>query len=630
MINIANLSPPRTLGVLSMLRFPLAASLAALVSIALISSPVLACGGFFCSQVPVEQRGEQIVFSYGPEGVTAIIQIAYQGSAEDFAWVVPVSGQPEVALGPDAVFSELRMRTDPRFEVNWDWNDNSSCLDWGWGDDFAEGAPEPSVDGVGGQVIVLDKQVVGPFVAVTLDATSAGAELLLQWLNDNDFDQPEESLPIIDHYLEQELNFIAVKLKESATVGDLQPLMLTMPDAAEPCIPLVLTRIAAAPDMPVTAWVFGDHRIVPMNWFGVEVNPKKIDWLSQGENYEAVATEAINEAAGHGFITEFAKSFNTQNFLYAEGKYDTESLAQISDPNQFLDEMLMQGFPRNAQVQSLIQVYIPKPPEEELSEECQTDQQFYSWNLETCLDQMPADWVFDPQSFSADLEEKVVQPLKSAQEMLDRVSESDGSSYLTRLFSTVSPDEMTRDPIFEFNRDLDDVDNYHYVDGSVLCNDEDEWQLDAVTLTHGEESWTIEGPFPDGLWGMSEDSFSDPFPEESASGEIVVYAAEGPPTTIALEDVAQQEQTFEMMDPTFLPWDGDSSEPGTTEPGTTEPATTEPATTEPATTEPATTEPATTEVEDEGGCNGAEPKGTWALLAALMMGMLAIRRRQES
>ena len=147
------------------------------------------------------------------------------------------------------------------------------------------------------------------------------------------------------------------------------------------------------PDMPVTAWVFGEHRIVPtMNWFGVEVNPKKIDWLSQGD-YEAVATEAINEAAGHGFITEFAKSFNTKNFLYVEGQFDTESLAQITNPEQFLDEMLMQGFPRNAQVQSLIQTYIPKPAEEELSESCKTDQQFYTWNIDMCLDEMLPDWL---------------------------------------------------------------------------------------------------------------------------------------------------------------------------------------------------------------------------------------------
>ena len=111
-----------------MLRIRFAAFFVALSSLVLLSTPVLACGGFFCSQVPVEQAGEQIVFTYGPDGVTAIIQIAFQGSAEDFAWVVPVTGQPTIALGPDAVFSELRNRTNPQFWVNWDWENSGECV----------------------------------------------------------------------------------------------------------------------------------------------------------------------------------------------------------------------------------------------------------------------------------------------------------------------------------------------------------------------------------------------------------------------------------------------------------------------------------------------------------------------
>jgi len=44
-----------------------------------------ACGGFFCRQVPVDQTGEQIIFSVAPNHVTAHIQINYSGSASEFA-----------------------------------------------------------------------------------------------------------------------------------------------------------------------------------------------------------------------------------------------------------------------------------------------------------------------------------------------------------------------------------------------------------------------------------------------------------------------------------------------------------------------------------------------------------------
>ena len=38
-----------------------------------------------------------------------------------------------------------------------------------------DGGPSPPNAGGGGEVVVLDKQIVGPFIAVTLDATDAGA-----------------------------------------------------------------------------------------------------------------------------------------------------------------------------------------------------------------------------------------------------------------------------------------------------------------------------------------------------------------------------------------------------------------------------------------------------------------------
>ena len=582
-----------------------------------IAAPVLACGGFFCSQVPVEQRGEQIVFTYGPgDKVTAIIQIAYQGSAEDFAWVVPVTGQPTIALGPDAIFSTLRMRTDPSFYLNWQTNgDNSDCGMWA----VPEMASAGGIDDGGNEVVVLDKQLVGPFIAVTLDATEAGAEVLLQWLDDNDFDQPEESLPLIDHYLGLDMNFIAVKLQENATTGDLQPLMLTM-EGTGPCIPLVLTRIAAAPDMPVTAWVFGETRVVPTNWFDVTINPKKIDWISGGGNYEEAATAAIDEAAGHGFITEYAMNMWTEALLWQEGQYDTEALAQITDPSQFLDTLLMQGFPRNAQMQSLIQQFIPKPDEAELSDECKTDQQFYTWNIDDCLNEMPADWVFDAAGFAAALEEKVVQPMKSGQEVLDRVANEDtngdqiaDSSYLTRLFSTVSPEEMTRDPMFAFNRDLGDVSNWHEATAVAVCDEVNPNTVASATITYEGMTWTVEGPFEE-LWNVSADDFVDPAPEESASGQIMVYSMEGQGQIISLEDVAQQEQTFELMDPTHLPFDGEI-------PDRNPPTDTTPTDTTPTTTTPTS--------NDGGGCGVGGGAGSAALIGGLLIGLGVLTRRRR-
>ncbi|MGZ3459633.1 MAG: hypothetical protein ACXU86_14155, partial [Archangium sp.] len=67
----------------------------ALLAVGLLSAPrAEACGGFFCSQVPVDQAGERIVFGINGNAVEAHIRIQYQGDARKFAWVVPLQAKP--------------------------------------------------------------------------------------------------------------------------------------------------------------------------------------------------------------------------------------------------------------------------------------------------------------------------------------------------------------------------------------------------------------------------------------------------------------------------------------------------------------------------------------------------------
>ena len=80
----------------------------------LSSQPAQACGGFFCSfNRPVNQVGEQILFSVEGTKVTAQIQIQYQGEAENFSWVLPLPAVPDVKVGIDQIFTALRATTNP-------------------------------------------------------------------------------------------------------------------------------------------------------------------------------------------------------------------------------------------------------------------------------------------------------------------------------------------------------------------------------------------------------------------------------------------------------------------------------------------------------------------------------------
>src|SRR5438874_9923919 len=78
----------------------------------------LACGGFFCSRVPVVQTGEQIIFRRDGARVTAVVQILYQGPSQKFSWVVPVPGIPEVSLASNLMFGPLEQATRPTFMLD--------------------------------------------------------------------------------------------------------------------------------------------------------------------------------------------------------------------------------------------------------------------------------------------------------------------------------------------------------------------------------------------------------------------------------------------------------------------------------------------------------------------------------
>ncbi|MCA1554843.1 MAG: DUF2330 domain-containing protein, partial [Chloroflexi bacterium] len=73
-----------------------------------------ACGGFFCTNVPVDQAAERIIFAVNDDGtIDAIVQINYTGAPDAFAWVVPVPNPPKVDVATMPMLRELDRLTQP-------------------------------------------------------------------------------------------------------------------------------------------------------------------------------------------------------------------------------------------------------------------------------------------------------------------------------------------------------------------------------------------------------------------------------------------------------------------------------------------------------------------------------------
>ncbi len=467
----------------------------------LASTPAWACGGFFCSTQPVDQSAERILYIQHEGKITVHVQISYSGDDDSFSWILPVQAVPKLGIGSDSVFQVLEQTTSPLFML--DWVPKDGCYGGNPCEfDASTGGPPNGTQGGAKGVTILDQQNVGPYESTTL--TGDSAEAVLKWLNDNKYLQPKESKPLIEQYLKQKFVFLALRLQKDKSAGDLAPIVLTM-DEPSPCLPLRLTQLAAKPDMPIVAWVLGSKRAIPKNFLHVEVNEAVVDWLQPGTNYKAVVSKAVDLASGHAFVTEYAQKLGPQaaggtypqvttdfTGLFANPTWKPADLAKATTPGAFLQAMLQQGLPRTTQMQELIRKHIPKPA----AYAKVSDAEFYgcvqngSSNSSPCKDYLAAlvDLKFDPVQFAKDVAELVVAPLAEAQAYFQT------GRALTRLYTTVSPAEMNKDPVFAFSGDLPDVSPVHRTKAEAFC-DAGKSQAKTVKLTFADgHVLTVDAP----------------------------------------------------------------------------------------------------------------------------------------
>ena len=583
------------------------AAAAALLSFGLGAPEAEACGGFFCNNTqPTVQTGERILFTVDDENIRAYVQVYYDGPADDFAWIVPVATVPDVGVGTDQVFTSLDQLTSPRFQL--EYNIDESCQEQGmyfYGDEMLAEAGfdnDGGDEGGGGEYVnVLAAGKAGPYNYEVVESNNS--DLLVAWLNENDYEQPPEALPLIDHYVAKEMKFVAVKLQPGKDTGDIAPIILDFQEQS-PCVPLVLTSIAATEDMPVKAFVLGKERAVPTNWMHVTVNEKKIDWFAMANNwwwgggfndldssYENVLIEAIDEAEGHAFTTEFAGSSEIMKNVLDNGQYDNVSdLQAYENPTEFV--MAIQSFFSGSnQLMNILLKHIPVP-------EGYSAQDFYNW---------PEDYQAEYDALDIDLDalyneliDVIVTPVKEAQEMFDKFP------YLTRLYSRVPLSAMDRDPIFDF-QDAGDVSNIHKATLHMTCTTEG--QSFYMELENGETFvpttvpnwWDIDAA--ENLYGTGEEGSTDDLP---AAERIELFAPGIAPRVVAEDDASYVEEQLKIK-----------------------PA-------EKVEVPEAEIEPLSDEMDrvvggtGERGCSSSNGPNTLGWMSMLMVGLACLRRREMS
>jgi MYXO-CTERM domain-containing protein len=266
-------------------------------AILLRPAPVEACGGFFCGQQPVDQNAERVIFAVDRDAGTTdmIVQIAFQGNAVDFAWIVPLGAVPE-SLGtfPEAAMTALDANSAPQV-----WG--GGC---GWELDASAGPPSGG-PGRDGEVIVHTREVVGPYDTAVIESTNPDA--LVEWLRTNEFRVTSPMEPYIADYTAAGMKFLALRLTNESKVGDIEPFRMTLPGTS-PVVPLKMTALAAEPEMGIVVFILGDQRYEGANWPNLEVDPADLvyDWRTGQHNWVHEVARVVDEAGGQGWVTETA------------------------------------------------------------------------------------------------------------------------------------------------------------------------------------------------------------------------------------------------------------------------------------------------------------------------------------
>jgi hypothetical protein len=168
-----------------------------------------------------------IYFKDGKE--VLVLQVKYEGPAEDFAWIVPLPAKPEVAAiaADKSPFAEISLYTQRRVR-------------WGFkGRDDAQGPA----------VTVLERKIVGVYDVAIVAASRAGA--LTNWLNNNGYAFPKQRNDVLEHYTQKKWVYVAMRIDSKALeshevkklrTGELQPIRFEF-SAEEMVYPLKISSV---------------------------------------------------------------------------------------------------------------------------------------------------------------------------------------------------------------------------------------------------------------------------------------------------------------------------------------------------------------------------------------------------
>jgi HEAT repeat protein len=147
-------------------------------------------------QKDINEPTQKAILLYDKGREDLVLQVKYEGPAEDFGWLIPMPGLPEVRKGSMDCFYELSRLTQERF-----------------GDGLVHGRSASLGAVAGGEpesVKVIEIKTVGAYEVAVLSTTDANS--LSKWLDAHQFVFPKDKEAILDDYIKKQWYFVAAKV----------------------------------------------------------------------------------------------------------------------------------------------------------------------------------------------------------------------------------------------------------------------------------------------------------------------------------------------------------------------------------------------------------------------------------
>ena len=180
---------------------------------------------------------------------------------------------------------------------------NDGCACGGSDADSAGGGRQSVADDP--PVTVVHEGTVGPYETVTL--RSEDPQALRTWLTSGGYTIPSDIESVIDAYVSEGMDFIALRLSPGKGVQQMTPVRVVTPKGPG-VLPLRMVAAGVGDEVAITLYVIAEGRYGMPDLGEQRVDPKDLvyDWLDSTSNYASLRERALARNDRRTYLTSFA------------------------------------------------------------------------------------------------------------------------------------------------------------------------------------------------------------------------------------------------------------------------------------------------------------------------------------